>query len=145
MVVIYKIECGKDIYIGQTNDLHRRSLEHRNRAFSTKWDSKLYRAIRQQGYFELLKIDECESHLANKLEQFWIFKLKPTLNTNFAHGEDPVKERARRKRFYDQKRYCRFCDQNVASPNWWKHSRTKKHQQNCLNFCQEVLLSQLNI
>ena len=88
MTVIYKISCGDNIYVGQTNNLKRRTLEHKHRAFKASWDNKLYQAIRKQGYFEIDEIDVCDNHLAHKLEQFWIFKLKPNLNTNYAFGKD---------------------------------------------------------
>ena len=57
MTVIYKISCGDNVYIGQTNNLKRRTLEHKHRAFKASWDNKLYQAIRKQGYFEIDEID----------------------------------------------------------------------------------------
>ena len=141
MTVIYKISCGDNIYVGQTNNLKRRTLEHKHRAFKASWDNKLYQAIRKQGYFEIDEIDVCDNHLAHKLEQFWIFKLKPNLNTNYAFGKDLEKEKARRQRFWDKKRYCRFCDVNIPAPNWWRHCRSDKHSHNCMKFCQPILLS----
>ncbi len=141
MAIIYKISCGDNIYVGQTNNLKRRVGEHKHRAFKAKWDNKLYEAIRNQGYFEVDELDVCEANLAHKLEQFWIIQLKPNLNTNYAYGKDLEKEKARRQRFWDKKRYCRFCDTTIPAPNWWRHCNSKKHREACEDFCQPILLS----
>jgi hypothetical protein len=87
---IYGIYCKdeniKDCYIGSTNNLSKRIIEHSKKCYnsnSNKYNYKLYKFIRENGEFnnwdfvELEKVDE-ENRLIR--ERYWIEKFNGTLN-----------------------------------------------------------------
>ena len=94
--IIYKIVCKdldiKDCYVGSTTNFKSRKTQHRlshnNPNLKSKYNMKVYRCIRDNGYWEnwdMVMIEQypCE----NKYQQFkrereWIEKIKPSLNNN---------------------------------------------------------------
>lgn len=86
MIGIYKITnlCNGMIYVGQTNNIHRRWLEHHAKHKDTNKHTKLYEAMRQFGIenFEFSVLEECPLEKLNEREQYWIKKLN-TLNNGY--------------------------------------------------------------
>lgn len=76
MYVIYKINFPNEkVYVGQTNNLKKRILEHLGEARRGK-DSKVYRAMRKYNItkenFEILENDIASNELADSREVYWI-------------------------------------------------------------------------
>lgn len=78
---IYKITntFTKKIYIGQSVDIKRRWIEHKNRAFNHNtncYNSVLYSSMRKYGlkFFIFEIIEECEADKLNEREQYYINK-----------------------------------------------------------------------
>jgi hypothetical protein len=128
MAIIYSLKVGNEEYIGNTCDLKRRLREHKAKA-KQGINSKIYKAIRNNNYeFEYDEIEVCPDRLARKMEQFWIYKRKPSLNTNSAYGWDMDKRRATIQAFRAKKNYCEVCDVWISAPNWAKHYTCEKHK-----------------
>lgn len=128
MALIYSLKVGEQEYIGNTCNLKRRMIEHRARA-NCGAKSKLYKAIRENNMkFTMDELEQCPPKLARKLEQFYIFKNKPTLNTNSAYGWDMEKRKASLEAFRAKRNYCEVCDVWISAPNWAKHYNCEKHK-----------------
>ena len=74
---IYKIHntCNEKVYIGQTkSDLDERLEQHHRSAADVRRTAKFQNAIRKYGFevFRIVLIEECEDHLADERETFWI-------------------------------------------------------------------------
>lgn len=73
LIGIYKITSpiGR-VYIGQTVDWLRRSLEYKN-LNKSKQQTKLHRSFQKYGieYHEFLFIEECNIHQLNERERYW--------------------------------------------------------------------------
>jgi hypothetical protein len=98
--VIYKIQCGDEIYIGSTKNFLKRKSAHkaaacdeRNRAHGLK----IYQAIRANGGWnpaDIAPIEqyECENGIQAKMrEEYWLREYKPTLNVRRAYVPDEEK------------------------------------------------------
>lgn len=79
MTGIYKIEniLNNKIYIGQSINIEKRWKAHKKAAFdnkATEYEYPLYRAMRKYGVdnFVFDIIEECESHILNDREKYWI-------------------------------------------------------------------------
>ena len=93
--IIYKIYCDSlsDIYIGSTNNLNRRIVDHKKDCYNknvAKYNNKLYTFIRDKGgfdnwKFEILETLESSNEERKKKEQYYINKLNPSLNTYRAY------------------------------------------------------------
>ena len=132
MAIIYKLVAGDKVYVGSTNNLRRRKVEHRVRAFSLETkqcirNNKLYDAIREAGEFSIDELDVCEDQHKTKIEQYWITKLKPELNTNWAIGMDPDKYAKRYNKYKNIIRRCEDCGVDVRYFNWSYHIHSNKH------------------
>ena len=92
MGYIYKIDCGDDdIYVGSTTNMHKRLLRHIKDTKTSP--SKLYNKIRENNVIikmEVLKVcpEVNDKRDLEKLEQEFIDKLKPTLNSQQAYLTD---------------------------------------------------------
>jgi group I intron endonuclease len=83
---IYKIECiiNNKIYIGSSNNIHRRKIEHmsslkRNKHFN-KYIQRSWNKYGEENFmFEIL--ENCEVEKLIEREQYYIDTLKPELNT----------------------------------------------------------------
>ena len=92
---IYKIYCDSlsDIYIGSTNNLNRKIVDHKKDCYNknvAKYNNKLYTFIRDKGgfdnwKFEILETLESSNEERKKKEQYYINKLNPSLNTYRAY------------------------------------------------------------
>jgi hypothetical protein len=93
--IIYKIYCDSlsDIYIGSTNNLNRKIVDHKKDCYNknvAKYNNKLYTFIRDKGgfdnwKFEILETLESSNEEMKKKEQYYINKLNPSLNTYRAY------------------------------------------------------------
>jgi hypothetical protein len=99
--VIYKIQCGDDIYIGSTKNFLKRKSSHKaaasdehNRAHGLK----IYQAIRANGGWNPANIApieqyECDNGIQAKMrEEHWLREYKPTLNIRRAYIPDEEKK-----------------------------------------------------
>ena len=86
MIGIYKITnlCNGMVYVGQTNNIHRRWQEHRTNYKNIHKHTKLYEAMRQFGIenFNFSILEECSLEKLNEREQYWIKKLD-TFNNGY--------------------------------------------------------------
>ena len=87
--IIYKITCKnpeiKNIYVGHTFNINRRSLQHKSNCHnqnSKKYDTKLYTAIQNNGGFNNWTIEVVENYVdCNSLddakirERYWCNEL----------------------------------------------------------------------
>tara|TARA_R110001599_G_scaffold1299_1_gene6441 strand:- start:999 stop:1499 length:501 start_codon:yes stop_codon:yes gene_type:complete len=83
MYIIYKIQCGEDIYIGSTKNYNKRIQEHKYRSKDDKYKHlKLYEKMNNtEPIFSIIQTIEKDRL---KHEQKYIDELKPTLNMNNA-------------------------------------------------------------
>jgi group I intron endonuclease len=92
MDVIYKITSPTNkVYIGRTSDFKRRMTEHKQGAYSKKYNNSLYRAIRKYGWDNMTKeiIIEVEPEKAQKIEEELIIahnSVRKGYNDTFAGG-----------------------------------------------------------
>ena len=74
MIGIYKIInlCNGMVYVGQTNNIHRRWREHRTKYEDVHKHTKLYEAMRQFGIenFKFSILEECSLEKLNEREQY---------------------------------------------------------------------------
>ena len=90
-IYCYTNKFNNHKYVGQTNNIKRRQIEHKSTSYnpnSISYNDLVHKKMRQYGYenfdFEVLEIlytDDIE--IVNKQEQFWIKKL----NTYCGNGE----------------------------------------------------------
>jgi len=136
MAIIYKLKVGDEEYIGRTNNLRRRVIEHKCRA-KAGLKGKLYQAIRDNNLtFSYEEVEVCPDNLAPKLEQFWLLNSKAKLNSNYACGHNHERHKESIMRFRRKQIYCECCGFSVSAPNWAAHTKTKGHQK---------LISQQNV
>tara|TARA_B000000565_G_C23754279_1_gene365883 strand:- start:419 stop:1333 length:915 start_codon:yes stop_codon:yes gene_type:complete len=153
--VIYKIYCKdeniKDFYIGSSTNLYVRINVHKCRCNNKDTDGyylKLYEFIRENGGWENFNIEVIEYFNCNskkeliQKEQEYINKLKPSLNYLNAYVTDEIKkerkkiadkkmrESQKRKDWFKQKKYCKYCNSFTTNGGWSKHTRTKIHLEN---------------
>jgi exonuclease VII large subunit len=110
---IYKLRANnpeiKDFYVGSSVSLWGRYLLHRkacNDSNNRYYENPLYIFIRENGGMENWTCElvaQCERHLQRQVEQEWIDKLKPTLNTRRAYTDkEQAKEQAKElRKIYD--------------------------------------------
>ena len=98
---IYKISCGddtiKDAYIGSTNYIKRRTMQHKSTFYNEntkKYNCRLYKFIRANGGWSNWKVTaleefQCDNRMKKtRKERTYIEQLQPTLNTNIpAHHQ----------------------------------------------------------
>lgn len=89
---VYKLICKKNkdlFYIGSTDNLYRRKLQHLYATNNTNYpiyNALLYKLIRSNGGFDnfymyVLEQLDCSVDTIRKLEDDYIRKLKPLMNT----------------------------------------------------------------
>jgi len=109
--LIYKLVCRddsvKDFYIGSTTNIQNRLRAHRLHSKQKDW--KIYKIINEYGGFSnwkdvIIEHYPCNSKKeANEREQYYIEKLKPSLNTQVAFKtEEDYKNRY--VKYYNSKR-----------------------------------------
>ena len=97
MGVIYKIVIGEECYIGSTKNLIERQHKHNSNLNSDNYTSPIYKFCREHKIekiiLELIE-DEVEEEDLKIREQFYIDKLKPTLNAYRAYNtEEDTKQK----------------------------------------------------
>lgn len=118
--VIYKIVCRdanvKDIYIGHSTNIDYRRDKHEfscSDINSKNYNKAMYIFMRENGGWDNWKISIIEVYPCNNLtearirEQYWMDKLKPSLNKNRAYNpnskinnrENIVKKKKKQKKF----------------------------------------------
>jgi hypothetical protein len=118
-IKVYKIwyeDAPDEFYIGSTKHdaLSKRMSVHRNRAKNGA-TSKIYQLIKEKGRdFKYIQIASCMVSCKDEqcaFEQGWIDKLKPTLNSQRAHGFD-IERRKQYKQTPEYKQKKRERNQN---------------------------------
>ena len=104
---VYKItnNITGDFYIGSSKDIKLRWVSHRNPAAQKRLpNSKLYKAMAEFGLdnfkFEVLE----ETADLKEREQYWIEKLKPSYNNNWAKGLDIERSKETHKEWHKSHR-----------------------------------------
>jgi hypothetical protein len=97
--LIYKITCKdekcKDVYVGQTTDIIRRTNGHKSGA--NKKDKFLYDIINENGGWSNWKLDVVEKYPCKSKqeildrEQYWINNLQANLNTHIRYDPSEYK------------------------------------------------------
>ena len=107
---VYKITINNECYIGSTNKIEVRYKQHKHNCTNeeaSKYNLPLYKYIREHGgweeiEFSILACIDCGRSLTlenqKKIEQKYLEKYKPTINTNKAYVGLPKAE-------YDKLRY----------------------------------------
>ncbi len=152
---IYKLSYGDYCYIGSTSNLEKRLLLHKHH--SKIYNTKCYCMMRELGGFEkfnceVLDTIVCDKQTSKKMENLYIIKEQPQLNSNrsFATKEEKqqylreYKKRRnlvnpdykknenrigyeRNKEHYNRLVLCE-CGKMVSPLNRFNHKRTQKHQ-----------------
>jgi len=103
--IIYKITCICNtglLYIGSTINFNRRVNKHKNDCYNENkkcYNIKLYKTIREYGFnnFEfsiICKINNISKKEALITEQYYIYELKPNLNTYKSYiTEEEIKQK----------------------------------------------------
>ena len=164
MFCIYKLTVGDEFYIGSTCNINKRFYDHNDRAHNDKYkDMKLYNAIRNNDYnmdIEILCWKQIDKKSSFNLEQEWIDKLSPTLNSRKSvldieetreknkirmrkvnrerTEEQKEKDRIRKKEWSEKNKNkeikkveCKIC--NVFVRHEYEHIKTIKHKRNLEN------------
>ena len=147
---IYKISCKDqaitDIYIGSTNDIKQRELNHKticNNDHSPAYNTRIYRYIRENGgwgNWTVIVLEEfyCKSRMdKTQKERIYIEQFKSTLNqvipANHQTG-DQWDEVAYQKTYGKEHRkkyiHCTCCNHMINFANKNAHYNTKKHVNN---------------
>ena len=106
--VVYGIEFSNgEIYIGSTRDLTLRMYEHKSR--SKKSDLKVYKAMREQDFYEFVIMDGIETrkeayYLERKFTNFYKKMGYSLVNQNNIEKLKKHKEDMRKSEEYKQKR-----------------------------------------
>lgn len=138
--VVYKITCKENLnlfYIGSSNNLCRRKIEHKSickNPNSHSYHLKVYDIIRNNGNFENFEFDiietvELQKDLKDR-EEYYIKILKPLMNT--AKGNTSKKEREYHKQYNikngrNEKIVC-DCSGSYDAKHKNDHINTKKHK-----------------
>lgn len=145
-VRVYKIWWKDEpdiIYVGCTEQtLAQRMRGHRSAARAEKVNTRIYQHMREKGIttfkYTLLEYARVQCELKGQLEQKWIDKLQPSLNTNYKVyvTKDEVKQYSAdyyikyRKRMKGKTFRCVCCDQTYSLLGKNKHLKTQKHYKN---------------
>lgn len=113
---VYKITntVTKDFYIGSSNDVKRRFIEHKKPSVWKKCpNSQLYKDMKKYGRdkFDFQVIEEVESGSLKEKEQHFIEKMHPTYNKYRAKCFDIEMEKEYHKE-YNNKYYSLLCFYN---------------------------------
>ena len=147
-VYIIRHKNSNDCYIGSTNDFKHRRWNHisdSNNEKSRHYNYKLYKFIRENGgwdNFDMVKVCDCEEEERNKMEQYHIDFIKPSLNSyNVILDREAKKEKQRlhRRKKYKEKgkiwneerkkqRYTCECGSELRWVDKVRHNATLKHQ-----------------
>ena len=95
---IYKIVNEEETfcYVGSTTDFRRRRYNHKrscNNENDKRYNSNLYKTIRENGGWEKFKFESIENYPCNNhreqflREQYWINELKPNVNNRNAYTD----------------------------------------------------------
>ena len=133
---IYRIEVGKDFYIGSTKDFYHRTNSHNQYVINDKKQTDLYNAIRNNnGEYTIIKMwyypcnNQSELH---QEEQRTINNYNPTLNMANAYVDDKRKAEIKsiNKKRYDNhasiKIKCK-CGVEIIQKNIKRHESGKTH------------------
>jgi hypothetical protein len=115
-IKVYKIwyeDVPEEFYIGSTkyDALYKRMSVHRAHAKKGR-KSKIYQTIREKGGdFKYIQIASCIVSCKDEqcaFEQEWIDRLKPTLNSNRAHGLDIEREKQNQREYKQKPEYKQY-------------------------------------
>lgn len=104
---IYKITYKNRYYIGSSNNIKNRWYHHRYTLKQKTHRSPILQSIYDKhgiNVFTFELVEECPKDNLLKREQYWIDKLKPTLNSSKIAGKPPIKSKEQIKRQSDNLR-----------------------------------------
>ena len=144
---------GYDVYVGSTNNIKRRLLEHRSNANNKNlrsWNYKPYQRMREVGVeeWDVIPIITffCDKNTIRECEDLWIKALSADLNTFSAHSDldkaeykaewyqknrdtylRRINERYQRNKD-EEKFYCEICKLAFGSNySLERHTESKSH------------------
>lgn len=142
---IYKLFFKENIYVGSTTcSLERRFIEHKTRMNYENgplYNTKIYQIMREKGKhnFEIELLEECKCYNEKQLlirEQYWIDKLKPSMNTintklNLKRGSLDYKKYINDRHEKSKSRltmyWCSKCDKEFKLCRLGSHRKTIFH------------------
>ena len=137
-MIIYKIECNGEFYIGSSKKLSTRINQHRyccNKEGNPKYYLPIYKYIREHGGFDnviisiINNVDITDLIEQKKEEQKIIDDLNPLLNTHRAYQEITDKKLYDSLRYYRKKNIiCPCCNKLKDKYNYSVHQQTKKYK-----------------
>jgi len=133
---VYKIEIGEGIYVGSTiQKLCKRQNTHNDRLKQEEYKNKLYEECRINNIENIvcipLEVKEIENELEiRQLEQEYITKLQPSLNSNLAYTgltrEEYIKEY---KKQYNEDNKETLKEKNKEyNKEYYKNNRDKRKE-----------------
>jgi|TARA_R110000823_G_scaffold300689_1_gene421514 hypothetical protein len=144
--IIYKIEIGKEFYVGSTKNLIERQYLHNSRL--KKYSGKLYEICRANNINEIECIELEKVKVENKkelfiLEQKYINELKPTLNSYNAYiTEEEKKAQIKLKGiiYYENNKEKIKEKVNVYRKNNKEKIKEKKKERGICEFCNKEIM-----
>jgi len=130
MGFIYKIEIGENLYIGSTKYKYLCDRQYiHNYKLKNGCQYNLYRFCREKKVEKIIceLIETVEDSELRILEQEYINKLQPTLNSQKAYRtEEEYKEQMRliNKKYSQKKSNCPICDKLMLKRNIKRHINT---------------------
>ena len=126
MGFIYKIVIGNDLYVGSTKQkLYRRQNNHNcslNNPNRIDYNIPLYKFCRTYNIEKIIceLIEEVEDSELRILEQEYINKLQPTLNTNRVY--QTIEQRQKQKNLHNKKKSkCPMCGLEMLKKSIKRH------------------------
>tara|TARA_R110000803_G_scaffold60908_1_gene120476 strand:+ start:201 stop:620 length:420 start_codon:yes stop_codon:yes gene_type:complete len=138
MNCVYRIECLdkniKEFYIGSSDNLNRRSIDHKSRCHNSncpEYKYNVYKFIRANGGWDNWQII-VEYETPNYSEEDRSIEeqinkdlLKPQLNSYNAIGIDIEKKETTRKKHNVAKAKCPICDEEMSKNSIKRHIKRK--------------------
>jgi len=144
MVYIYKLKISGKSYVGSTNNIHNRIIQHKSDCSNKKriqHNYKLYKFIRENGGWKNVEVhilQECNKDVKQIIEDFYIKHYKCELNDKGAKI-DLEKSKENKRRYYEKtkqqvlekrktEKYACECGSTIRKYELDKHKKTNKHQ-----------------
>jgi hypothetical protein len=155
VVYIYKMNVKDKYYIGSTEDIRERIIDHKSNCYNIncdKYNRKVYKYIREncddwnEISFDILDVyDDISSDFKLEMEQYYMDYFSNNLNMKRAKYDKNINNKKRRLKLQNDEEYRKKrndrkrekveceCGIIVNRSNMSTHRKTKKHQQLMLN------------